>query len=175
MPRGRTKREQEAIDRYWEGMPVVEAKHPLMIYPNKLDRKRSVPGDPQRCQIAIASKRQFSSTAVVILRTRAYIDLENDKGEREVNRFIIPAPTLRKIIEFDKTHIPPPGGLLLIPPSPSQTLEAQRGREQKRLSLIRGGKKIKRKKHNKRSNVLTAQGVRDGHGMVHFNDKGRDS
>src|SRR3954447_7863828 len=102
MASGRTRQEQGAIDRYWAGMSVVEANHVLWVFPQKRDIKGAIKGDPEECALAHTCQRQFSSTAVVILRTRAYIDLENDQGVREVRRFIIPPVTTKSIVHFDK-------------------------------------------------------------------------
>lgn len=168
---GRSKAQNEVLDRFFKGLPVKEATTPLYIVANSQDAKRAVQGDPEACALAQSCKRLFDSTAALFFRSRAYIDLPDTKGKRAVHRFRLTQETRDAIIEFDATGEFPPGGFVLLPFQPSQTLDAQRATERRRKDAVLKGEALKprgTKPGVKRDDVLAVEGVRSGTGQVHF-------
>lgn len=176
--RGRHKDHTEAIERFWKGLPVEDAKTPLRVIVKPADIETAQRKDPEHCVFANACKRLFDSSAVVFLRSYAYVDLPNEKGERIVNRFRLERDARAYIKHFDKTGLAGPGGFLLSAPPPSQTLEAGRQYSKARRQRIINGqhkangtyekaarKRAKARKHPVHIDELL---VRDGMGMVSF-------
>jgi hypothetical protein len=151
--------EMKVSERYFNGQPVIDAAEGIRLFVNEVDIRRAVPNDPTQCVYAQACKRLFGSTSVVFLRTKAYIDLPDAKGNRLVNRFVIEKPVREALIHFDKTGEADPGGFYLSAPSPSQRLEYQKDYSVEKRSAIRGHRTVV---------ASIAAGVRDGRGMVHF-------
>lgn len=171
--RGRSKAQAEVLGRFFEGLPVKDAQKPLLIVADKRDARGAVPGDPHQCVIARACGRLFNSSALVILRWAAYVDLPNEKGERELLRFHVPPPTRRAIVEFDKTGVFPPGGFELRPFCKSLKLDASRQRDKRRrTAILKGAHKPRASRRQpEHEDILTLEGVRSGTGMVHFTKK----
>ena len=125
--RGVTKELSDAISRTFEGMPVVEAERDLRIVLmpediNKADRKSF-----DNCVFARACERQFGSTKIVLMRTRAYIAITDEKGNMRVERFVIPDEASEIIRNFDKgKKIKPGTAFHFKAPRESQTLEYER-------------------------------------------------
>jgi hypothetical protein len=115
--RGRSKAQQEAIDRYWHGLPVLDADTPLLIVVSEEDLKEALAGDPRKCALANAACRLYGSSLVLFFRSIAYIDLPNSKGEREVRRFHIGEDARAAIADRDIRGIRRPGGFRLNVPS----------------------------------------------------------
>jgi hypothetical protein len=164
--------------RYFEGLPVIDAKEPLRVFVNESDIKKARPQNPKQCVYAQACKRLFGARTVVFLRTTAYVDLPNEKGNRFVNRFTLHRTTGEAIQHFDKTGEAHPGGFLLSPPRPSRTLDGQRDISRKRRKEKPEEEKARVRRYMakrkeallKGENVITGilNDVRYGKGMVHF-------
>lgn len=170
--RGRTKQEQEAL-RIFKGMRVVDADDSILISPNDDDALSAVAGDPTRCTVARFFQRAYGSSAVVVLRTVAYVDLAEPSGERVVRRFKVPTQTLEYIIRPNDEHGRPiPGTYKLLPPTPGQRLEHQAkikraGDQRRREARIKG--ELRRPKSPGRPGKRgqsTIGILRDGGGMV---------
>lgn len=173
----RPPQEQEAL-RVFEGMRVVEATEPLMFSISSQDVAAAVPGDPTACAAANACHRLFNSTAMVILRTVAYIDMETDTGERVVYRFGVPEKTLEKVIRpNDERGRAFPGVFKFTPPLLGRTLEYQaktkaREHARRREAKIKGELYVPQHKGGRGGERgVAASGavglLRDGSGMVH--------
>lgn len=166
--------EQRVSERFFNGLPVVDAENDVRIFVNERDIKKAQPNDPLNCVYAQACKRLFGSQTIVFLRTKAYIDLPDEQGNRQVNRFEIPMIVREQIIHFDKTGEAAPGGFLLQAPTPSQKLNAMA--EYSREKRKRQGKDHETPEDRKRASIRGARtmvasievGVRDGRGLVHF-------
>ena len=163
--------ESQVSERYFNGLPVIDAKDSLRIFVNARDIRAATAKDPEHCVYAQACRRLFGSTTIVFLRTKAYIDLPDEKGRRFVNRFEINRAVREQITHFDLTGEAAEGGFLLSAPAPSQTLDAQReyGRTKRDPSHVPQSE-AKRRATIDGSRVISATlvGVRDGRGMVHF-------
>lgn len=161
--------EQQVSERYFEGLPVIDAKDNLRVFVTAQDIRRAKPNDPEHCVYAEACRRLFGATKIVFLRTKAYVDLPDESGRRFVNRFEIHRYVREQIIRFDQTGEAAPGGFLLSAPSPSQTLNAQRDYGRKFRDRAETGD-VKRRAQMSGVRVVsgTLLGVRDGRGMVQF-------
>jgi hypothetical protein len=161
--------EQQVSERYFEGLPVVDAKDNLRVFVTAADIRKAKPQDPEHCVYAEACRRLFGATKIVFLRTKAYVDLPDETGRRFVNRFEIGRDVREKIIHFDQTGEGAEGGFLLSRPAPSQKLDAQReyGRNW-RNDTERQSKGQRAQMSGVRVVSATLHGVRDGRGMVQF-------
>jgi hypothetical protein len=164
---GRSKVQQDALERHFGTWPVVEAEHELRVILLDQDLEGAVPGDPERCVLAQACKRMGFSYPL-FFRTRAYLALPDEGGNMRVERFMIPEATARAIRRFDITGTMPVGGFRITPPTKSQTLEYQRLKTQ-RLSDIReaAGQPRKRRPQGPRTDALSLEGVRWGTTVPH--------
>ncbi len=127
-PRGKTATHNKLIERLFNGLPVVDAKKDMVIKAIAADVKAAKRRDPFNCVFAKACKRLFGSHTVAFFRNYAYVENNN-----QIERFSLPRATRDSVMMFDKAGKAEPGGYLLRPPSPSDTLEArtQRGRERR--------------------------------------------
>jgi hypothetical protein len=127
-----------SIERIWGGVKVCEARKPLRVFLLPTDIKGAESHDPTNCAFARAVRRMCGGRAVFLRRT-AYIELMQPNGEKRVERFMMPE-NMRAIVEaFDKRGECPPGGFMLIPPAPSEKLEAKRKRERMHhKALVKG-------------------------------------
>lgn len=173
--RGRTKQEREAL-RVFKGMPVRDAKADLLFPVDWPDVKDAVAGDPTRCVAARACKRLYGSTAMVIMRTVAYVDLGEENGTRTVYRFTVPQETLEKIIRpLDAGGKPVAGVFTLNAPSPTRTLAHQtridhKRRERERTAKLNGTIYPLRpgsgRNHRDNIHVGSPGFLRDGSGLI---------
>lgn len=172
---GRDKAQKEAVERFFGGMKVEEATEPLRIFPNEADIIAAKQGSPEECVIAQACHRLFGSSAVLIFKSVAYVDLPDATGIRKVNRFYVPKALSRQIVEYDKTGKFPSNGFTLLPPPESERLDYDRKYQAERAKRIKNGDHkvdpqksalLKGTVRGVKAAMLT--GVRDGSGMVHF-------
>jgi hypothetical protein len=172
--RGRSKEQADALERFFAGMKVVEATAPLRVFANENDKRIAFRGDPKSCVLARACERLFGSSAVLIFKTIAYVDLPDSNGIRQVNRFYVNNNVRDQIIRYDETGEFPPGGFTFyIPP---RTLDGDRQYQKDRKQRIKNGEHVVDVhksamlkgvfKGVKKAAMLT--GIRDGSGMVHF-------
>lgn len=125
--------QQEAFEKYFAGMPLKEAEADLYIHITAEEAVGGAPGDPENCAIAMSCRRVFGSTAVVIMRSIAYVDLEGT-----VYRFQVPKATLEKIIRpIDAGLTAEPGMYRLKKPGVNKTLEQQHVRNAKRDARLK--------------------------------------
>lgn len=170
----RPTREKAALDRFFEGLPVEEADAQLIVMASEGDAKGAERSDPANCALARACKRLYDSTAVLFFRTRAYIDLPNEKGKRVVKRFLLSDSARAAVVRFDRTGEFPPAGFVLAPPTKSQRLEYNRKQnKQRRDAVLRGEREAPTPNGvaSVRGESLAFEGVRSGTGMVHFSPK----
>ena len=158
---------QAEVSRFFNGLPVVDAKEPLRVFINQNDIRKAKPKDPTCCVYANACKRLYNSRAILFLRRTAFVDLPNAKGERVVNRFLLNKEVMERIERFDKTGEAHPGGFNLRAPHPKGTLEYVRKTSLERKARIRAGTH-KVKPHGPNKRVDDAGDVRTGKGHIHF-------
>lgn len=176
MKKGRNKEQHDALERFFSGMEVIESPADLRVFASVTDKNNATRGDEKRCVLAQACRRLYGSSAVLIFKRVAYIDLPDENGIRRVNRFTVSEKTRKQIIAYDETGDFPPGGFTFSKPSPARTLEDFRAKLAQRKRRIKSGEhKVDPKRSAimkgvvrevKRAALIT--GVRDGSGMVHF-------
>jgi hypothetical protein len=114
---------EEARDiksRKLNGLPIVDAKHGLVLNIKKCDITGSKKADASSCAAARALKREVGSNARVYL-TRTYI-----QTGKVWQRFITPQSISREIVAFDRGAAFEPGEYILKPPSKTQKLDHYR-------------------------------------------------
>lgn len=168
--KGRTRAETATLDRYFAGLPVVEAEETLLVVVRAADVRGATKRDPTNCALARACRRLFHSRAVVIFRTVAYIDLPGENNQRVVKRFVN-SPRVRSALSvLDTTNQFPPGRYEFLPVPQWRRLNVMRNADQvRRVAVINGQHVVHRNgKRSRERNPRTLEGVRDGTGMVHF-------
>ena len=115
--RGRSKAQQQALERFWHGLPVLDAETPLLIVVSEEDVREAVAGDPAACALAKAACRLYGSSVVLFFRSVAYVDLPNSSGKREVRRYALSHEARLAIAELDMHNIRHPGGFRLDVPT----------------------------------------------------------
>lgn len=164
----RPSKEQEAL-RFFEGMPVEEAKADLLVIPTKRDIKGAVRADPRNCALSRACNRLYGSRAAIVFKRVAYIDLINEDGDRVVMRFKIRGKVWDAIVHFDETGEFPMNGFVFRRPTKSETLAAMSEYNKARNEAIIQGTNVQKGRHKTpRGNSVSLEGVRDGTGQVHF-------
>jgi hypothetical protein len=161
-----TNAQHQELDRIFGNLPLYEATHQLHIIPSYKDKKGAKRLDPWNCVLSKACQRLFGSTAAAFFGYFAYVDREW-RGKRILERFVVPKKTRGAIDEFDKTKIFPVGGFILLPPSPSATLDARRQRSADRRALPKT--ETGTTSFSVRKNPVTPSVIikRNGHGSVH--------
>lgn len=142
---GRSRQQKEMIHRSFGDLPLREASADLRVPVTQEDFEGADRKDPEHCVLAQACIREFDSSAVVFLKSVAYLDILGDDGERVVERFMV-SPQARAVIEgFDRGESIPADGrwVTLKKPNPSETLDAKyRNRkksERRRREALRKG------------------------------------
>lgn len=128
-PKGKTATHHKLIDRLFNGLPVMDAKKEMIIQAIAADIKSAKRRDPFNCVFAKACKRIYGSHTVAFFRNYAYVEKNN-----RIERFSLPKATRDSVMMYDKAGIAEPGGYLLRPPSPGDTLDCRRLRGQGRTN-----------------------------------------
>jgi hypothetical protein len=93
------------------GLPVVDAKTPIMLSINANDIKKGDGGDPDACAAAVACMRQLDCRAAKVHMGRIYI-----LNGKKWFRYSTPASIRSEIIAFDRRNSFKPGIYKLNPP-----------------------------------------------------------
>jgi hypothetical protein len=165
----------KTVERLWDGVPVADAENDLRIIIKPCDVSSAVQKDPGHCVFARACKRSFGTKKVLFLRTIAYVELPDDKGQMKVERFAMSQSVQQLISNFDKgDKVIPQGGFLLLAPSSSSQLGYQREykeacNKRKKEALLRGESVMREggSESPHKPRVIDFE-VRNGSGMVHF-------
>lgn len=128
--------------------PKVEATSPLIIEVTKEDVFNAKPENPNACAIACSVRRTYGD--VHVGRTRAMI-LRAVKGQIFAFWYVLAKKAQKSVASFDDTGKFPPGTYKLLPPPPSQKLEAKRGDKR-----IRKSKNILKRKKTIKQNIRHA-------------------
>ena len=153
-------REAHDVREMFGNLPLVEAKHSMVVYVSKPDIDQAVPRDPNNCVFAQACKRAFGSQAVLFYPTVAYVDMLDEDGKRIVMRFRVTEKTRAAIERFDLTQSAAEATFVLQPVPPTMTLAAKTVQQRKRRKAyeagvekhptrIEGGKKAYATRRNK--------------------------
>ena len=141
-----------------DGLPVVDAKTPIMLSINAHDIKKGAGGDPDHCAAAVACMRQLECKAAKVHMGRIYI-LTGKKWYR----YSTPASIRSEIIAFDRRVSFKPGIYKLNPVCPPEV--AARGKQQGSRTNQTRAKTAARK--YKRATPHFVEGVRGR--MAEFN------
>lgn len=95
------------------GIPVRDGSLDLSLSVLQCDIESAIPRDPTNCVIALASGRLGPGTEVSIGAAFALVRMPGDGVHR---RYVLSPDTRRKVREFDKTGIFPPGTVTLKAP-----------------------------------------------------------
>jgi hypothetical protein len=118
-----------------DGLPVIDAKEPLLFTVTKRDADRGGVKAPDSCAMALACKREHHSKDVRIHLNYSYV-LEKDHWLR----YRTPACVTREIVAFDRGGAFDPGEYMLLVPYKSDRLLVRtpvRKRLSKRVSSKR--------------------------------------
>ena len=95
-----------------DGLPVEDARKPIIITVTKGDCSGGDPKYPATCAAARALRREFHAKDVRVHLSRVYIKTTPDKWVR----YLVPRSMRTEIISFDRGGIFAPGEFQLIPP-----------------------------------------------------------
>lgn len=98
-----------------DGIPVVDAKHPLELHITARDCNNGDPKRPETCAAARALRREHHVIDCRVHLSRTYV--RQNKGNWV--RYFTPMPLQREIVSFDREGTFEPGTYQLTPPSPS--------------------------------------------------------
>jgi len=104
-----------------DGLPVIDAKHPLTIHVQKRDITKSDPKQPDQCAVAQACKRELHCIEVRVHLARVYIRTNDSNWQR----YIVPKSMRQEIVAFDRGGTFEPNDFEIRPPQPSQTAGAR--------------------------------------------------
>lgn len=105
-----------------DGLPVVDAKSPIMLSINAHDIKKGEGGNPDACAAAVACMRQLDCRAAKVHMGRIYV-----LNGKKWFRYETPGSIRSEIIAFDRRSSFKPGIYKLNPIKPSVT--AKRGKQ----------------------------------------------
>ena len=100
----RSKSQQTAMTRFFDGLPVIDAERDIVLYPTARDVQKAVKADPQHCVLAQCAQRMFGSETVLFFRSYAYLDLQQRDGSRAVERFYLNEVGRQLIQHFDTRY-----------------------------------------------------------------------
>lgn len=165
---------------FGQDLKIVEATTPLRIQPIPDDAVGASPKDPGNCVFVHTVKRMYTSQMVLVWKKFAYIDLLNERGTREVNRFAVSSAATKMLSDFDR-GLPFKAGTAIefLPPTKSKTLKAnrvlqRRGREaakkyedrRGKLTVILNKKRKTARLIAKRLNEVIKSNIKQDHAML---------
>lgn len=149
---------QQTLRKKFGDLRIIEAKTPLRLQPVPQDAEGAEAKCPDNCILVHTAARMFGCKGAIFWKTSAYLDLLDDKGDRNVERFIVPAKTMRSISNFDHgIPIRQGCGLLLLPPKHSQTLKQKEKRTQRYNRQNRANVKASKDLGNARGDLRKAE------------------
>jgi hypothetical protein len=151
--------------RFFNGIPIVDAKKELRVFINATDIKEAVRKDPAHCAFSNACRRLFGSHSVVFFRTLAYVELPHN-GKIRIERFLLPETEKRKIAAFDRRGIVSKDGYFLRPPTKSTSLDGNLSAD--KAYRDSGGKRAAEEARAGRPVKKEPTGIRSGKGVVQF-------
>ncbi len=130
-----------------DGLPVVDAKKPLILEVTADDIKHSNPLDPAGCAAAIAAMRQEGVTKAFIHLSKAYI---MNKQKTHYERYEAPRRLRTEVVAYDRGGSFEPNEFELKAPSASKTVEGARKyredvKKKYRLQVPRGQNALPKK------------------------------
>lgn len=163
------------LSRWFGDLPVIEAQKELRVQPNSDDIKNALKNDPANCAFSRACQRMWDSKVVLFFGHVAYVDLLGKEGKRRVERFMVSSAARQYIKDFDDGKTVPAAGFVLMPPSPSQTIEGRAAAVRAKRKALLKGRAVPSKKHQRVAKKAAAHArhmrvstFRSGRGMVYF-------
>jgi len=98
-----------------DGLPVIDATHPLTIHVSRQDIRGSDPKRPDACAVARACKRELHCMDVRVHLSRIYIRANKTNWQR----YIVPNSMRDEIVAFDRGGTFEPGAFVINPAYPS--------------------------------------------------------
>lgn len=105
------------------GLPVVDATDPVTFNVMRRDVQRAKPRDHHNCAAAIACKRQFKATDVIIGRWVSFI-----RSNDHYVRYVTPPALNRQMYVIDQKGEFHPGEYMLKAPMPSRKLGVKKAK-----------------------------------------------
>jgi hypothetical protein len=104
-----------------DGLPVEDAKRPILLKITKGDCKKADRKEPSTCAVAQAFYRQTNAQEVRIHLARAYVKTTPDKWVR----YIVEKAMRLELVVFDRGGTFAPGEYRLSAPQPSKRIGAR--------------------------------------------------
>lgn len=108
------------------GVPVVDAKKPLLIKVTAKDVENGNRKDPGGCAMALAAKRALHAKEARVHVGRTYVKVENSNGKEEWIRFKTSGALRTELVSFDRGQQFLEGEYRISPMPPSDKLESKR-------------------------------------------------
>lgn len=105
-----------------DGLPVIDAKRPIMLNITTLDIRKADPKQPDSCAIARACMRELHVKEARIHLGRIYLRTNDSNW----TRYQTPSALRDEIIAFDRGGTFQPCGARLLPVAPSQLTKNKR-------------------------------------------------
>lgn len=135
-----------------EGLPIIDAKAPVVLTITPGDIRKADPKDPGACAAARACWRQFRVEARVHMG-RVYVRTAKDHW----TRYLTPPSLRTEIVAFDRGGTFQPGNYVLPAPQPSKRLGKATGTDTNKTPPVRKNAKSRAPRH-------IFEGVRHGPG-----------
>jgi len=126
--------------RWTEGLPVVDAKKPVVIHVTKTDVTKGQKAEPEACAMAQACMRELKVARVRINIGRTYILFG-----KVWHRYKTPASIAREIVSFDRGATFEPGTYRIAPVMPSLRLGVAKKRKKTAPPKVKNPKKAPHK------------------------------
>jgi hypothetical protein len=133
---------------YPEVTSVTDAKRNIRVEVTKRDSNSATVKNHKGCAMAVACKRKFNATGVIISRASAYL-VTGDKAVR----YAVPASVSREVISFDRGAGFEEGEYQLSKPA---KIPVHHGVKTGKGKGHQGGSDADRKFHHETTNVRTA-------------------
>jgi hypothetical protein len=169
--------------RFYNGIPVRDARADMFVQPLSEDIQQAVQGDPENCAYARCIKRTMHSQTVFIYKNVAYIQTLDEDGNPLIQRWIISQRARRYIKAFDQGETIREGGFWFQAPRGSKTLSyhrnwtatdrANNADRYKQYQLTHQKNKLLGTVKSKTPSEFIMGSFRDGVGQVKFVGEGR--
>lgn len=98
----RQSRMNRILQAAFNGMEIVDAKRPLMLFPTQEDFDKATPGDPEDCGFTHTVQRVCGSTQAHFFKTCLYIDHPDENGVIKAHRYLPAKGVLEAITRYDR-------------------------------------------------------------------------
>lgn len=134
-----------------DGLPVIDAKKPLVLHVDATDISSASLKEPNDCAVARACRRELHAIEARVHLGRVYIRTNKSSW----TRYMTPKTMRQEIIAFDRGGSFEPGEFVLSAPKPSARLGKRSGGKDKPRTLAQRRAAKKRKSPHILTNVRT--------------------